>query len=118
MEYQPKKHEIPSYAQHEAGWRYYEEGSANPLAEFDFVEFRRPYFIFKVKVFTNDSLVKDAIYNPLAVYSEMKKRKFFLKNRLFEDIIRLDDFLTDRIGDDMVTLRARRPGRFLSSLGM
>jgi hypothetical protein len=115
MEYQPKKDEIPWYSQHETGWYYLEKDSLQPLAEFDFVEFRRPYFIFKIKLLSSDKLVKDSIYDPLAVYSERAARGFFLKNRASEAVIRNDDFRTTRIGEDTVTLGDRRPGRTMSS---
>src|SRR6266404_8745017 len=99
MEYQPKKHEIPFYSQHETGWYFCEEGCSRPLAELDFVEFRRPYFVFKVRFLTEDKLVTDSIYAPLRLDPTKIQRRFFFRNRKSTEEIEAKDFVTSRTGD-------------------
>lgn len=109
VEYQIKKSRIPFYSQHEAGWYLCKRESSQPVADLDFVEFRRPYFIFKVKLLTENKEIADVVFKPISMDPYELSRRFILHNRKGDQTIDMKDFLTSGIGNDEVTLSDRRP---------
>ncbi len=116
VEHQPEKSEIPFYSQHESGWLFCENGTSRPLVEFDFIEFRRPYFVFRAKFLTSDESVRESIYHPIRQDPYELSARYFLRNRKSTDVIDLKDCLTSRLGEtDTITLADRRKWKRLSA---
>lgn len=109
MEYQPRKEEIPFYAQHEAGWYFCDRKDGSRLAELEFIGFRRPYFLFTVKFFTEDDFVRESIFDPVSQDLNLLNSRYFLLNKKSDHVLGMESFLTSRIGDtNTVTLGDRR----------
>lgn len=112
MKNQPTKDEVPFYAQHESGWYFCDRRDGSRLAELDFIQFQRPYFVFKVKFLTQDELIRESMFNPIKHDPNDLDMRYFLLNRKSGDVIDMKSFLTSRIGEtNTVTLSDRRRPR-------